>query len=126
MLSLGIHGYQKLIEEQQQNRKILEEKLASIAEKIDERLLRVNNPVAVALTLENLKEEQLYALGGALYNLRVTGPRVYNPKEKSFGTCCENYPIPYIVMNAAIGSKTKDITSAVERFEKAYIQITQK
>ena len=29
-------------------------------------------------------------------------------------------------MNAAIGSKTKDITSAVERFEKAYLQITQK
>lgn len=126
MLSLGIHGYQKLIEEQQHNRKILEEKLASVAENIDEKILKVNNPVAVALSLENLKEEQLFALGGALYNLRVTGPRVYNPKEKSFGTCCENYPTPYIVMNAAIGSKTKDITSAVERFEKAYAQITQK
>jgi len=126
MLSLGISGYQKLIEEQQQNRKILEEKLLEVAIKINERLLDVHNPVAVALSLETLKNEQLYALGGALYNLRVTGPRVYNPKEKSFGTCCENYTTPYIVMNAAIGSKTKDITSAVERFEKAYIQITQK
>jgi O-phospho-L-seryl-tRNASec:L-selenocysteinyl-tRNA synthase len=126
MLSFGISGYQKLIEEQQQNRKILEEKLSEVAIKINERLLDVHNPVAVALSLETLKTEQLYALGGALYNLRVTGPRVYNPKEKSFGTCCENYPTPYIVMNAAIGSKTKDITSAVERFEKAYLQITQK
>jgi O-phospho-L-seryl-tRNASec:L-selenocysteinyl-tRNA synthase len=126
ILSLGISGYQKLIEEQQQNRKILEEKLSEVALKIKERLLDVFNPVAVALSLETLKAEQLYALGGALYNLRVTGPRVYNPKEKSFGTCCENYPTPYIVMNAAIGSKTKDITSAVERFEKAYKQITQK
>ena len=126
MLSLGIRGYQKLIEEQQQNRKILEEKLLEVAKKINERLLEVNNPVAVALSLETLKKEQLYALGGALYNLRVTGPRVYNPKEKSFGTCCENYTTPYIVMNAAIGSKTEDITLAVERFEKAYIQITQK
>ncbi len=126
MLSFGISGYQKLIEEQQQNRKILEEKLSEVAIKINERLLEVHNPVAVALSLETLKTEQLYALGGALYNLRVTGPRVYNPKEKSFGTCCENYPTPYIVMNAAIGSKTKDITSAVERFEKAYLQITQK
>jgi len=58
-----------------------------------------------------------------LYNLRVTGPRVYNPKENPFGTCCSNYPTPYIVMNAAIGASEKDIISAVERFEKAYNQI---
>ncbi|MBY8985828.1 MAG: O-phosphoseryl-tRNA(Sec) selenium transferase [Candidatus Lokiarchaeota archaeon] len=126
MLSLGISGYQKLIKEQMENRKILEEKLSVLAKKINERILDVFNPVAVALSLETLKEEQLYALGGALYNLRVTGPRVYNPLEKSFGTCCENYTTPYIVMNAAIGSKKKDIISAVERFEKAYKQITQK
>ena len=126
MLSLGISGYQKLIEEQQRNRNLLEEKLSEVAIKINERLLDVFNPVAVALSLETLKEEQLYALGGALYNLRVTGPRVYNPNEKPFGTCCENYTTPYIVMNAAIGSETKDIISAVERFEKAYKQITQK
>jgi O-phospho-L-seryl-tRNASec:L-selenocysteinyl-tRNA synthase len=126
MLSLGISGYQKLIDEQQQNRKLLEEKLSLVAEKLNERILDIYNPVAVALTLENLKKEYLFAIGGALYNLRVTGPRVYNPKENPFGTCCENYPTPYIVMNAAIGSKKEDIVSAVERFEEAYNQITQK
>ncbi len=126
MLSIGIDGYHKMIEEQKQNRKLLEEKITEVAQKINERVLKIYNPVAVALSLENLEEEQLFALGGALYNLRVTGPRVYNPKEKAFGTCCENYHTPYIVMNAAIGSKTKDITFAVERFEKAYLQITHK
>ncbi|MFX1427953.1 MAG: O-phosphoseryl-tRNA(Sec) selenium transferase [Promethearchaeota archaeon] len=126
MLSLGIIGYQKLIEEQQQNRKLLEEKLSVIATNLNEKILDIHNPVAVALSLKNLKEEHLYAIGGALYNLRVTGPRVYNPKESEFGTCCRNYPTPYIVMNAAIGSKKEDIVSAVERFEKAYKQITQK
>lgn len=126
MLSLGINGYQQLIEEQQQNRKLLEEKLSIVAKKLNERILEIYNPVAVALSLENLKEEHLFAIGGALYNLRVTGPRVYNPKESAFGTCCENYPTPYIVMNAAIGSKKEDIVSAVERFEKAYKQITLK
>jgi len=126
MLSLGISGYQELIEEQQLNRKLLEEKLSIVAKDLDERILDVFNPVAVALSLKNLKEEHLFALGGALYNLRVTGPRVYNPKESTFGTCCENYHTPYIVMNAAIGSKKEDIVSAVERFEKAYKQITQK
>ena len=126
MLSLGIRGYQNLIEEQQLNRKLLEEKLSIVADNLNERILEVYNPVAVALSLKNLKEEHLFAIGGALYNLRVTGPRVYNPKESAFGTCCENYHTPYIVMNAAIGSKKEDIVSAVERFEKAYKQITQK
>lgn len=125
MLSLGINGYQKLIKEQQQNRKTLERKLKEVADRINERILEIYNPVAVALSLRNLKEEQLYGLGGALYNLRVTGPRVYNPKEKAFGTCCSNYQTPYIVMNAAIGAKEKDILSAVDRFEKAYKQIVK-
>ncbi|MFX1378098.1 MAG: O-phosphoseryl-tRNA(Sec) selenium transferase [Promethearchaeota archaeon] len=126
MLSLGISGYQKLIVEQQKNRKILDVKLREVAEKINEKVLDIYNPVAVALSLNNLKKEQLYALGGALYNLRVTGPRVYNPKENVFGTCCKNYPTPYIVMNAAIGATEKNIVSAVERFEKAYNQIVKK
>lgn len=126
MLSLGIKGYQNLIEEQQLNRKLLEEKLSIVARNLNERILDIYNPVAVALSLKNLKEEHLFAIGGALYNLRVTGPRVYNPKESAFGTCCENYHTPYIVMNAAIGSKKEDVVSAVERFEKAYMQITQK
>ena len=126
VLSLGITGYQKLIEEQQQNREILERKLKEVAENINERVLDIFNPVAVALSLKNLKEEHLFALGGALYNLRVTGPRVYNPKEKAFGTCCPNYITPYIVMNAAIGATEQDINFAVERFEKAYRQIVHK
>jgi len=123
MLSLGNSGYQQLIKKQQENRILLEKKLKEVAEQINERILDVFNPVAVAISLNNLKEDQLYALGGALYNLRVTGPRVYNPKENAFGTCCNNYQTPYIVMNAAIGANENDIISAVERFRKAYYQI---
>ncbi len=126
MLSLGIEGYQKLLKEQQHNRKLLESKLKGVAEKINEKILDVFNPVAVAVSLNNLKKEQLFALGGALYNLRVTGPRVYNPEESIFGTCSTEYITPYIVLNAAIGATSEDIISAVERFEKAYDQITQK
>ncbi|MFW9989707.1 MAG: O-phosphoseryl-tRNA(Sec) selenium transferase [Candidatus Odinarchaeota archaeon] len=126
MLSLGISGYQKLITEQQQNRTVLENKLREVVESINERILDVFNPVAVAVSLKTLKKDQLYALGGALYNLRVTGPRVYNPNEKAFGTCCSNYITPYIIMNAAIGATENDILSAVERFKKAYKQIVGK
>lgn len=126
MLSLGIEGYQQLLEEQQKNRKLLEDKMQKVAGKIEERILNIFNPVAVAMSLNNLKKEQLFALGGALYNLRVTGPRVYNPEEQTFGTCSTEYTTPYIVLNAAIGSKSQDIISAVERFEKAYSQVTSR
>jgi len=126
ILSLGVEGYQQLIEEQQSNKKLLEEKLKAFAHKKKERLLEVFNPIAVAMSLEKLKKENLFALGGALYNLRVTGPRVYNPEENAFGTCCADYKIPYIVMNAAIGARTEDIISAVDRLEKAYEQTIQK
>ena len=126
MLSLGIKGYENLLAEQRTNRMLLEEKLQNLSQKLDERLLNIFNPVAVAMTLNNLNQEHLTALGGALYNLRVTGPRVYNPKQKVFGTCCEEYKEPYIVMNAAIGAKSEDIISAVERLEKAYLQILKK
>ena len=125
-LSLGIKGYKDMVVKQQKNRKLLEEKLQILAQDLDERILKVFNPVAVAMTLNHLNEEHLSALGGALYNLRVTGPRVYNPKQKSFGTCCGEYKNPYIVMNAAIGASTEDILSAVERLKKAYSQILKK
>ncbi|MHA1274935.1 MAG: O-phosphoseryl-tRNA(Sec) selenium transferase [Promethearchaeota archaeon] len=126
MLSLGINGYKKLMAEQKENRHLLEEKMKDFAKKISERILNIFNPVAVAMSLKSLRSEQLTALGGALYNLRVTGPRVYDPNQNAFGTCCENYHTPYIVMNAAIGSKKEDILKAVERLEKSYYQIIEK
>ncbi|TFF88307.1 MAG: O-phosphoseryl-tRNA(Sec) selenium transferase, partial [Promethearchaeota archaeon] len=124
MLSLGKQGYQKLIYKQQENRKLLEEKLKEFADEIGERVMEIKNPVAVAMTLNHSKAENLTALGGALYNLRVTGPRVYNPQEKRFGTCSNNYKTPYIVMNAAIGAREQDILNAVERLKKSFHQIT--
>jgi len=126
MLSLGVKGYERLLVEQQKNRKLLEEKLQNLAQKLDERILKIFNPVAVAMSLDHLNKKHLTALGGALYNLRVTGPRVYNPTLNTFGTCCEDYKIPYIVMNAAIGAKSEDILLAVKRLEKAYSQILKK
>ncbi len=126
MLSLGINGYQELIKKQKDNRRLLEEKLKETAIRVNERVLDVFNPVAVALSLNNLKKEQLFSLGGALYNLRVTGPRVYNTDKNQFGTCCDHYPTPYIVMNSAIGAESKDIILAIERFEKVYKKFNQK
>lgn len=125
ILSLGIKGYQALIEEQKKNRKYLAVELKKIADKIGEKILNVFNPVAVALTLDNLKGKNLSSLGGALYTLRVTGPRIYDPTEKSFGMCCNHYPHAYIVINSAIGATKKDIDLTIARFQKSYDQFSK-
>jgi hypothetical protein len=78
------------------------------------------------MTLSNLSEEQVTALGGYLYNLRVTGPRVVNPNKKDFGPSCKELPFSYIVMNAAIGARKEDIIGAVSKLKIAYDQVRQK
>lgn len=114
ILKLGLEGYVKLREEQKKARNELEKRVSEIAEKFGERVLDVFNPVACAMTLECT---DVRSVGGALYNLRVTGPRAI--EKGSFGSCMDDYPHSYITMNAAIGVEKKDIDLAVERLEKA-------
>lgn len=124
-LSLGQKTYKTLQEEQQENRRLLQELLEGLASSIGERVLQVENPIAAAMSLEHIPREKLTAVGGALYNLRVTGPRIMKPDAVGWGTNIGDYPVPYVVMNAAIGSKRKHITSAVERLGKAIEQVSR-
>ena len=117
VLSLGIRGYEELRSEQERNRLLLHESLGRVAEKFDERMLNVFNPIAVAMTLKHYNAKKI---GRNLYTLRVTGPRVL--EETDFGVCCKRYHSPYITINAAIGSTSKDVTLATERLEKALKQ----
>ncbi|MBN1216565.1 MAG: O-phosphoseryl-tRNA(Sec) selenium transferase [Candidatus Lokiarchaeota archaeon] len=127
ILRLGSRGYYTLINEQKENYKLLKDELNIFANQINERILEVSNPIAIALSLSNFNRNKLRDLGGALYNLGVTGPRVFNPEEEQFGTCTKKvYHTPYIVMNAAIGAKKEEIIKAVKRLKKAYIQIMKK
>lgn len=123
MLSLGFKGFKAAIDNQENNRKILEMELKKLAEKLNEQVLDIHNPIACAMTLTTLSKDELEKLGGFLYNLRVTGPRVVIPEEKDFGSSSKNYPYPYVVMNAAIGSKQSDIIGAVKQLGRAFSQI---
>ena len=51
MLSIGLEGYEKLRNQQEENRKFLEESLKEVAERHSQRILNVNNPISVAMTL---------------------------------------------------------------------------
>jgi len=78
----------------------------------------VENPIACAMTLKGLDPSKV---GGALFNLRVTGPRALGPKD--FGTCCQGYPVAYLTVNAAIGSGREDVDLALDRIEEAIAQV---
>jgi O-phospho-L-seryl-tRNASec:L-selenocysteinyl-tRNA synthase len=114
LLALGHERYATLRAEQLDNKLNLDSKLTEIAESISQRVLKVENPIASALTLDGLDAK---ALGGRLYNLRVTGPRAV-PKG-AYGSCIDDYPHSYLVMNAAIGASKGDIESATAKLFKA-------
>ncbi|MHA1728339.1 MAG: O-phosphoseryl-tRNA(Sec) selenium transferase [Promethearchaeota archaeon] len=126
LLSMGIDGYKHYIKNQRENRILLEEEMEKLATILGEKVLDVKNPIACMMTLDSLQKHQIEKLGGYLYNLRVTGPRVINLKDKkaiTFGPCTDEYPHPYIVMNSAIGTHKKDIIGAVKSLKKAFQQI---
>jgi O-phospho-L-seryl-tRNASec:L-selenocysteinyl-tRNA synthase len=123
LLSMGKNGYQKYIQDQISNKSLLDVELYNLAISINERVLNVHNPIASAMTLNNLNEKQIESLGGYLYNLRVTGPRVINSLKGDEGSCYDNYPDPYIVMNAAIGATKEDIEGAINQLRKGLQQV---
>jgi O-phospho-L-seryl-tRNASec:L-selenocysteinyl-tRNA synthase len=113
LLALGRERYKALRVEQLENKLNLDTRLNEIAESIGQRVLKVDNPVASAMTLDGLDAKDL---GGRLYNLRVTGPRAV-PKG-AFGSCIDDYPHSYLVMNAAIGASRSDVENATTKLFK--------
>ncbi|MFW9918753.1 MAG: O-phosphoseryl-tRNA(Sec) selenium transferase [Candidatus Thorarchaeota archaeon] len=113
LLSLGLERYVDLRFQQMECRKLLDEKLIEISEAVGQRVLDTSNPIAAAMTLDGI---DVASLGGKLYNRRVTGPRAIAAGE--YGSCIDNYPSSYIVMNAAIGATKSDIEAATTKLYK--------
>lgn len=113
LLLLGREGYEGYREQQQTNLAILYERMTSICDKFGQRLLSVDNPVAYAMTMDGLDCAEI---GARLYNRRVTGPRAV-PKG-SLGSCIDDYPHSYLVMNAAIGARQNDVETATVKLNK--------
>ncbi|MHA1733427.1 MAG: O-phosphoseryl-tRNA(Sec) selenium transferase [Promethearchaeota archaeon] len=123
-LSLGRLGYEGLQALQQKNRRLLQERLGELAARNGERVIDVGNPIAVMMSLSNVRGDDLTRVGGALYTLRVTGPKVLVPDGVGWGSCIANYPVPYVVMNAAIGSREEHVVAAVDKLDRAIKQVT--
>jgi O-phospho-L-seryl-tRNASec:L-selenocysteinyl-tRNA synthase len=121
ILSLGIEGYEKLRDAQESNRSLLQKLLTEVADACNERVLNVKNQIACAMTISRTDPS---TLGGVLYSLRLSGPRVVQLGQ--IGSCCNDYPNTYIVMNAAIGSKEADIIKATEKLKQGLNQASAK
>nr|MDO8083263.1 O-phosphoseryl-tRNA(Sec) selenium transferase [Candidatus Sigynarchaeum springense]MDO8116365.1 O-phosphoseryl-tRNA(Sec) selenium transferase [Candidatus Sigynarchaeota archaeon] len=116
-LTYGLAGYKKLMVEQKEHRATLQKHAENFAGRTGQRVLRVDNPVATAVTLEGLPRD----IGGKLYTLRVTGPRAVFPGE--FGSCIDTYPVAYMTLNAGIGAKREDLDRVGEKMEKLASQL---
>jgi O-phospho-L-seryl-tRNASec:L-selenocysteinyl-tRNA synthase len=125
LLSLGKQGYHSQIKQQQENFQLLKSKLVAFSKTIGEEVLECNNHVSCAMTLKNLPKKDLNELGGKLYNLRITGPRIIIKGDSNYGACLKELPFSYIVMNAAIGSKAGHISESISRLQKAILKIKE-
>ena len=114
ILSLGAKKYERLRTEQMRCRKLLEDLIKPVAKKHGERLLKVFNPIAIAISITEPRDPRKIAAD--LYNLRVTGPRGLRPTD--FGVCCPKYTTGYLTINAAIGVTEGDIQKAVKRVDE--------
>lgn len=113
LLALGHERYKELQNRQLENLELLKDHLRNIADKINQRVLDVKNPVAVAITMDGL---DINEVGARLYNARVTGPRAV--KKGKYGSSTDGYPNSYIVMNAAIGVRKEDVVTATTKLLK--------
>ncbi|MDF1538741.1 MAG: O-phosphoseryl-tRNA(Sec) selenium transferase [Candidatus Thorarchaeota archaeon] len=113
LLAHGLKGYEALRNQQVESKTRLEKRMTEIASDLGQRILDVNNEIAVAMTLDGIDANDL---GGRLYNRRVTGPRAIEAGE--YGSCIDGYPHSYIVMNAAIGASKNDVENATTKLYK--------
>jgi O-phospho-L-seryl-tRNASec:L-selenocysteinyl-tRNA synthase len=113
LLSLGLDRYRNLQKQQVENLALLRERLQKVADSHNQRILDVKNPVAYAITMNGLDVREI---GARLYNARVTGPRAV--EVGAFGSCIDDYPHSYIVMNAAIGARREDVETATTKLDK--------
>ena len=109
------------MKQQRESRKLLGNLSMELAEKTNNKVLNIKNPISLCITVDSDPVE----IAGKLYNLRITGPRGVRTSDK-FGNCyLGNYPYSYIVMNAAIGVKNEDIIVAVEKLENILMDNTK-
>lgn len=130
LLHLGVDGYRDLVKERKDQMTYLKVELDHIANKFNERVLRVKeNPISIALTLDHVSNlESISQIGSMLFLRNVSGARVLASNTKiveghtfkNWGQNCDNYAPAscYLTAAAAIGITKEDTDNFIKRLEK--------
>lgn len=132
LLSLGRSGITKLMKERKLSFEYLQEKLKTLAEKFNERILTTKrNPISIAMTLEHFDDAEM--IGSMLFTRGISGCRVISLREtktigniefKSWGSHkTDNNGIPYITAAAGLGITTTEIDNFIIKLEKVLLKI---
>ncbi len=152
LLSMGLKGYQKLLQDRQQALEDFSQRLVAVAEKHGERLLRCpSNTISFGITLdtlarprEELEDETTYlesirkpisALGAMLFSRCVSGTRVIPRLEQKnmggqvfsgFGSSHDAFPHAYMTAACAIGVHSSEVDEFLVRLDKTFQEFKKK
>ena len=152
LLSMGLKGYSRLLEERNKKLETFPLRLEGIANKHGERLLVCpGNTISFGVTLDGLarpKREneddgdytksvarEISSFGAILFSRCVSGTRVIprahtttigDYKFEGFGSSTSNFPHAYMTAACAIGVSAAEITEFYVRLDKALTEFTTK
>lgn len=153
LLSMGLEGYQQLLQERSRLVPLFRKGLQEVAERHGERLLECHNSISFGVTLHSLvrpKREgegeaddsyhkavasDVTQFGSMLFHRCVSGTRVVPMNERKtigsaefrgFGSSTDSYPHPYLTAACAIGLVEGEMTEFFRRLDKTWTEIEKK
>lgn len=133
LLSLGQDGYLELVKQRKDVFEFLSEKLFELADKFDEKLLKVkNNPISLAITLRNIPKDKVSEIGSMLFLRGVSGARVVTTEEIKtignyefigWGSHSNEMKVPYLTAAAGLGVTKDEIIIFIEKLNKIFEKI---
>eukprot|EP01064_Diplonema_japonicum_P010828 TRINITY_DN1805_c0_g3_i1.p1 TRINITY_DN1805_c0_g3~~TRINITY_DN1805_c0_g3_i1.p1 ORF type:complete len:495 (+),score=129.41 TRINITY_DN1805_c0_g3_i1:41-1486(+) len=134
LLSMGRSGFMGLLKERTDTLSYFHEAMKSFADSKGERLVASPaNDISFCLTINSIKGTP--ALGSALFNHCVSGPRVVQvgTKKEICGLAFNNYgshsdetDYSYLTLACAIGIKRDDIDTFMKRLDKEWTKMVKK
>lgn len=152
LLSMGLNGYRRLLDEREKLVETFPQRLSSVAEKYGERVLHCSrNTISFGMTLDRLSRAQrvdesddeylcavgrdVSRIGAMLFSRCVSGTRVVPRGERKamggyefvgFGSSHAEYPHAYLTAACAIGVTAAEIDEFLTRLDKTLKEFHKK
>ena len=139
LLSMGVHGYQQLLQERSRLVPIVREGLEKFAAKFGQRvLLTPRNSISIGVSLEasGLSEKDLSFFGSMLFQRNVSGCRVVTKSYKqtnisgvvfsAWGAHSAEYPCSYFTVACSIGLVESEVILFLSRLDSCYVKFLKR